>query len=125
MDAPACEGCRELQAKVAELEAKLQEAMEVIAELVRKLQDKDLPKSGTPLQESKAAKPSAKKATGNKPGAQPGHSPHVKQLLPPERVTKTVLLVPDQCEHCQRSLPAKASPLDPAPTRFQVADLPE
>lgn len=125
MDSPACQGCRELQGKVAELEAKLQAAMELIAELMRKLQDKDLPKSGTPSQEPKFGKAPVKKATGKKPGAQPGHSPHVKQMLPPERVTKTVPLVPDQCEHCQRALPAKAGPFDPVPTRFQIADLPE
>lgn len=125
MDAPECQGCRELRAKVAELEAKLQAAMELIAELMRKLQDKDLPKSGTPSQEPNFGKPPVKKASGKKPGAQPGHSPHVKQLLPPERVTRTVPLVPEQCEHCQRTLPAKPGPLDPAPTRFQVADLPE
>src|SRR5205085_6166138 len=124
MDAPTCQGCRELQAKVAELEVKLQEQAKLIVELARKLQDKDLPKSGTPGQPVKTAKPAAKKPTGNKPGGQPGHSPHVKQLLPPERVTQTVPIVPEQCVHCQHALSAKAGTDDPAPTRSHVADLP-
>jgi transposase len=125
MDAAVCQGCRELQAKLAELEAKVQEQARLIIELARRLQDKDLPKGAAPSGPPKEAKPAAKKATGRKPGGQPGHPPHVKQLLPPERVSKTVPIVPEQCEHCQHALPAKAGPSDPAPTRFQVADLPE
>jgi transposase len=125
MDAPACQGCRELQAKVADLEVRLQEQARLIIDLARKLQDKDLPKSGTPSGEPKAVKPVAKKPSGRKPGGQPGHEPHVKQMLPSERVTRTEQIIPKQCAHCQRALSARPSPDDPEPTRFQVAELPE
>ena len=107
MDAPVCQGCRELQAKLAALEAKVQEQAQFIIELARKLQDKDLPKSGTPSDQPKGAKPAAKKPSGRKAGGQPGHPPHFKQMLPPERVTKTVAIIPERCEHCQHALPAK------------------
>lgn len=72
-----------------------------------------------------APPPVTKKKTGQKPGGQAGHPPHLKQLLPPERVTDTVPYVPEQCVHCQTPLPQEAGPNDPEPTRHQVADLPE
>ena len=55
MDAPSCQGCRErdariaeLEARLAEVEARLQEQARLIVDLAKKLQDRDLPKSGTP-----------------------------------------------------------------------------
>src|SRR5262249_5928061 len=67
----------------------------------------------------------AKKPTGKRPGGQPGHPPHLKTLLPPERVKHTVPYVPTHCAHCQTPLPREAGPLDPPPVRHQVAELPE
>lgn len=132
MDAPQCTGCRErdariaeLEARLAELEAKVQEQAGLILDLARKLQDRDLPKSGTPTQQAEASKRPIKKASQRKPGGQPGHAAHIKKLLPAERVSETVPLVPTQCEHCQQALPAEPGPKDPEPTRFQVAELPE
>lgn len=132
MGASSCQGCRErdariaeLEARVAELEARFQDQARLIVDLARKLQDKDLPKSAAPNQESKSSTPAGKKPTGRKPGGQPGHPPHLKQLLPPERVTETVLIVPRRCEHCQTPLPQQRGPHDPEPTRHQVAELPD
>ena len=131
MDAPSCQGCRERDARIAELEARLakleatvQEQARLIVELAKKLQDRDLPKSGTPGPPD-AAKPPAKKASARKPGGQPGHPPHLKQMLPAQRVAEIVSILPEQCDHCQRTLPAMRGPNDPEPTRFQVAELPE
>jgi transposase len=130
MDA-SCQGCRERNARIADLEARLagletkvREQAALILDLAKKLQDRNLPKTGTPSPPD-AAKPPAKKPSQRKPGGQPGHPPHLKQLLPPERVAKTVCIVPEQCEHCQHTLPAERGPTDPEPTRFQVAELPE
>ena len=69
-------------------------------------------------------KPVVKKPTGRKPGGQPGHPPHLKELLPPERVTHVVPIIPEHCDKCQAALPANAGPDDPPPTRHQVAELP-
>jgi transposase len=131
MDAPSCQGCRErdariaeLEARVADLEARLHEQGRLIVDLAKKLQDRDLPKSGTPGPPD-ASKPPAKKPSGRKPGGQPGHPPHLKQMLPLERVSKTFTFVPEQCAHCQHALPAERGPDDPEPSRFQVAELPE
>jgi transposase len=131
MDAPLCQGCRErdaiiaqLQARVAALEARCAELDRLVVDLARKLQDKDLPSSSPRSQDSAAPLP-VKKPSGRKPGGQPGHPPHLKQLLPPERVTQTVTLLPSRCEHCQAPLPVERGPEDPEPTRFQVAELPD
>jgi transposase len=131
MDAPFCQGCcdrdariAELEARVAVLERQLQEQARLLVDLTRKLQDKDLP--STPPRSPDPATPApAKKASGRRPGGQPGHPPHLKQLLPPERVTRTVPLVPTWCTRCHTPLPVECGPEDPEPTRFQVAELPE
>ena len=131
MDAASCQGCRERDARIAELEARLADVeakmhgqAALIVDLAKKLQDRDLPKSGTPKPPD-PSKPPAKKPSGRKQGGQPGHPPHLKQMLPAERVSKTIAIVPEQCEHCQKALPAEPGPDDPKPTRFQVAELPE
>jgi transposase len=66
----------------------------------------------------------SKKPTGRKPGGQPGHPPHLRQLLAPERVHQFVPFVPATCVHCAAPLSAQAGPHDPEPTRHQVAELP-
>ena len=131
MDAPSCQGCRErdarigeLEARLANVEAKVLEQARLIVDLAKKLQDRDLPKSGT-AGPPDISKPAAKKPSQRKPGGQPGHPPHLKQMLPPQRVAEFVPIVPEQCDHCQHALPAKSGPNDPEPTRFQVAELPE
>lgn len=132
MDATQCPGCRErdariaqLEAKLAELEAKVHEQAGLIVDLAKKLQDRDLPKSGTQAPQHDATKLPAKKSSGRKPGGQPGHPPRLKQLLPVERVSETFVFTPEQCGHCQKPLPSESQPGDPEPTRFQVAELPE
>jgi transposase len=132
MAVPSCPGCCErdariaqLETRLAELEAKVREQAHLILDLARKLQDKDLPKADAPAQPDESAKPPPRTASQRKPGAQPGHPPHLKQLLPPERVTKIKTFVPSRCQHCQQPLPATRQPHDPQPTRFQVAELPE
>jgi hypothetical protein len=113
-----------LHARVAALEARCAESDRLVVDLARKLQDKDRPSTAPRSQDSTAPAP-AKKPSGRKPGGQPGHPPHRKQLLPPERVTQTVLLLPSHGEHCQAPLPVERGPEDPEPTRFQVAELPD
>ena len=116
MEQPECPGCRERDARIAALEAR-------VAELEGRLND--LTKPRTPPRPA-AALPTgpAKKPTGKKPGGQPGHPPHLKVLLPPERIHETVKYVPTQCAHCHAPLPEEAGPDDPPPVRHQVAELP-
>jgi transposase len=117
MEQPQCSGCRERDARIAALEARLTELEGRI---------NDLTKPPVPPRPSASLpKAPAKKPSGKKPGGQPGHPPHLKELLPPERVKRTVAYVPRQCEHCRQSLPKEAGPHDPPPVRHQVAELPE
>src|SRR6516165_5872107 len=116
MDQPECPGCRERDARIAALEERLAEVEARLSDLTK---PRVPPRPGAAL----PAAP-AKKATGKKPGGQTGHPPHLKQLLPPERVRRTVTYVPKECEYCHESLPRQASPGDSPPTRHQIAELP-
>src|SRR5271157_3566940 len=125
MDVPACPGCLERDARIAELERRVAELEGHVRDLTARLginsSNSSVPPSANPLD---APKPVVKKPTGRKPGGQPGHPPHLKQLLPPERVKEVIPFIPTHCHKCQTALPAEAGPHDPPPTRFQVAELP-
>jgi transposase len=126
MDAPQCPGCRERDARIAELERRVAELEALVRDLLRRLggnaSNSSLPPSANP---PGAPVPVQKKKSARRPGGQPGHPPHLRQLVSPERVNKTVRFVPKECQHCQTMLPKEAGPNDPPPTRHQVAELPE
>ena len=117
MDVPQCPGCRERDERIASLEARVDELTQKLHDLTR---PPAAPRSPAPVPKAPAKQPS-----GKKPGGQPGHPPHLKQLVSAERVNHVVPYVPTTCEHCQATLPGNAGPEDPPPTRHQVAELPE
>jgi transposase len=135
---PECAGCRQrdqiiaaLQAQVALLQTQFQaqcDALRVqvadltaeVASLKRKLDERPLPPRGP----SPMPPAPAKKRTGKQPGGQPGHPPHLKELLPIDKVDETIRHLPTQCTRCSAALPADAVPSDPPPLRHQVAELP-
>jgi len=111
--AAECPHCRELETRILVLETKL-----------RDLEDKlKPPPPKRPLEPQPPAP--AKKLTGKKRGAQPGHKSHLKKWLPIERVKDFVEYIPECCDKCVRALSAVAGPNDPAPTIHQVAELPQ
>jgi transposase len=118
MGKPDCPDCQALLRTVAELEARVRD---LEARLHSNASNSSTPPSANPLG---APKPVVKKKSHRRPGAQPGHPPHLKQLLPAERVQQTVSFVPLQCRQCQAPLPTRAGPDDPLPSRHQVIDLP-
>jgi transposase len=120
MEAQPCPGCRERDARMAVLEARILELEGIVRDLV----DKSKPPAPPALAPQLPPGP-AKKATGRKPGGQSGHSPHLKQRLPPERIKELVSFVPTHCSQCQTRLPAEPGPHDPPPTWHQVAELPK
>lgn len=127
---PTCPGCRERDARIASLEALVAKQQAQIQELTEKVQDltkklHDLTHPPTPRPRDPMPPGPSKKPTGKKRGGQPGHPPHLKELAPPERVKETITYIPTTCEHCQAPLPKKAAADDPAPTRHQIAELPE
>jgi transposase len=113
-----CQGCRELKRRVAELEAQLRDLQ---ARLGQNASNSSLPPSANP---PAAPKPVVKQPTGRKPGGQPGHQPHPRLRLPPERIGHVVRHLPDVCRCCQAVLPAQPGPSDPEPTWHQIAELP-
>ena len=65
-----------------------------------------------------------KKVRGRKRGGQKGHLPHVRPLIPPERVQHSEDHYPTACRHCSHELQADDEGAD-EPYRHQVLDLPE
>ncbi len=70
----------------------------------------DLPKT--------SAKPPKRRR--KKRGAQKGHEPHLRELLPPEKVTKTIKLEPKECTCGSKRLEHS----DQEPLRHQFIDIP-
>ena len=118
MDEPTCPGCRRRDAEIAELKRRL---AAVEARLNTNAGNSSTPPSANPIG---AKPPVVKKKSELKRGGQPGHPPHLKQLLPPERVTRTEAFVPVTCECCGAAVAGVRGPADPEPTRFQVVELP-
>jgi transposase len=118
MDGPSCEGCRRLEARVAELETVIRELQ---ARLKQDATNSSLPPSANPPH---GRKPVEKKKTGRRRGAQPGHSAHLRERLPPERLQQVIPLVPQNCHNCGAVLPKEAGPNDPEPSWHQYAELP-
>jgi transposase len=118
MDASACPGCSERDARIADLERRV---AELEARLKTNATNSSTPPSANPLG---ADKPVKKKKSKRRRGGQPGHAPHLKQLLPPEQVTDTKHIVPSECSNCQAKLPTEAGPNDPEPKHFQTIELP-
>ena len=65
-------------------------------------------------------KGTGRKRRPKKQGAQKGHDPHLRKLLPPEAVTDTIDLFPDHCPCGCEDLKT----CDVAPLRFQTVDIP-
>jgi transposase len=124
MDGSSCAGCRERDARIAKLEAEVADLHKTVTDLTARLgtnaTNSSIPPSANPLH---APKPVKKKKSKKRRGGQKGHSPHLRQLLPLERVSKVVPFVPRQCENCDAPLPAEAQPNDAPPNRFQTIEL--
>jgi transposase len=125
MEVPACQGCRERDARIAALERRVAELEAIVRDLTARLgtnaSNSSLPPSANPLGAAKAV---VKKKSKRKRGGQPGHLPHLKELLPIERVNKVVRYVPPCCERCATPLSVEPGANDPAPSRFQTIELP-
>src|SRR5437763_13469619 len=119
MDEPSCAGCRELLKRIAELDARIRD---LEARLGQNASNSSIPPSANPPQ---APPPVRKQPTGRKPGGQPGHTAHLRQRLPSERLTApAVHYLPAICTACQDDLPFVPGPDDPEPRWHQVVELP-
>jgi transposase len=126
MDEPTCKGCRQRDARIAVLEQQVAELLTRVRDLEARLgpnaSNSSIPPSVNPPQ---APAPVQKQPTGRKPGGQPGHIPHLRLRLPPERLTEpTVHYRPQTCAACQYHLPLTSAADDPEPTWHQAARSP-
>jgi transposase len=108
----------ELEQRVAELSARLTELAEKLGQNSR---NSHRPPSSDPPAARGQRRGKGKSKSQRKRGAQPGHRPAQRQLLPAEDVDKVVDLFPSHCQGC-------AKPLSEVPDanamRFQVTEVP-
>jgi len=106
---------------VAARDAEIAKLRARVAELEGKLGQNSTNSSKPPSSDPPGTRP-PQPPSGRKRGAQPGHKPHRRVLLPPEQVTETTVVRPEVCGRCGgRCL--KAS--DAQPRVHQVVELPE
>ncbi len=98
---------RELQREVAELKVRLNQNSS----------NSSKPPSSNPPSVKRAP---PKRPTGKKRGGQPGHKPHRRDLVSPEKVAASFNIKPEVCRGCGAVLLGD----DPEPLRHQVAELP-
>lgn len=116
---------RELSAAlgtVRNLEQQMGAALDRIRKLEAQLRQNSTNSSKPPSSDPPTVKRRSKVRTGRKPGGQPGHPRHQRMLLPPERVTHVVEVVPPACECCGGAVDLRD---DEDPLRDQVVDLPK
>jgi transposase len=106
---------RTLEARVAALEATVQQLREQLEQTSR---TSSRPPSSDPP--PALAKRRRRKSTGRRPGGQPGHEAHARGLVPIEQVDVVVPVKPERCQRCQQPLQGE----DRQPQRQQVTETP-
>jgi transposase len=106
------------EARIAVLEARLRQDSSTSS----RPPSSDPPKR----QAERRAPPLPDRADGEarRPGGQPGHPGHHRELLGEERVDRVVDVRPEVCRGCGSGLPREAGACDPADERVQVVELP-
>ncbi|MBL8230349.1 MAG: hypothetical protein JNL98_17805 [Bryobacterales bacterium] len=124
----------EQQEQIAEQREHIAEQQEQIADLERQLADrrKNSTNSSKPPSSDGLAgdqRERKRKWAGKrkrKPGSQPGHAGWYRKLLPPDQVSQTLPVLPEQCQHCHNPLPQQADRIQTKglPRRHQVTEVP-
>lgn len=127
----SCPGCVERDARIAVLEAcnRAQAALNVeLEDRLRRLEARlkqNSSNSSRPPSSDIVTSPKPKvEPSGRRPGGQPGHEPHNRPLLPPDKVDATVVVLPEECGRCSRRLPTPAGTPTDLPQRHQVVEIP-
>jgi transposase len=102
-----------LEARVAALEATVQELME-------RVQQDSRTSSRPPSSDLPARQRPRRQSRGRRPGGQLGHQGQTRMLMPVEDVDVVIPLKPDTCARCQQPLAGD----DPTPQRHQVLEVP-
>jgi transposase len=111
-----CPRCAALEAQVRDLERR-------IADLEDRLRANSSNSSNAPSSDKPwEMRYPKKRPSGRRPGGQPGHRGHCRQLLPPEQVDQVLRHRPQVCDRCGSALAPEAPAV--VASRHQVAELP-
>jgi transposase len=113
----------ELEAMVSTLTRKLEAALARVGELeaqVASLSRNSTNSSKPPSTDPPGVARDPHKGSAKKRGGQPGHQGHQRRLLPPEKISRTVDVLPDKCDGCDARLHGR----DKDPLRHQVVEIP-
>ena len=111
----------ELKRENAELRIQVTKLIERVAKLEEQLRKSSRNSSKPPSSDGPAVPPRPMKpATGRKPGGQPGHKRHQRELVPVDKLREVIECIPERCGHCTASLRGR----DPEPHRHQVTHVP-
>ncbi len=106
---------RVLEARVAALEATVEQLR---AQLQQNSRTSSRPPSSDPPQV--LAQRPRRAPSGRRPGGQPGHEGHARELVPVEQVAVVIPVKPERCGRCQQPLQGE----DRQPQRHQVTEIP-
>lgn len=108
--------------QIEQLLSQVQELTASVKKLEEQARTSSRNSSKPPSSDGPTAPPRPNKPpTGRKPGGQPGHERHERELLPVDKVSKIVACIPKHCERCAKQLRGE----DPEPKRHQVTELPQ
>jgi transposase len=107
---------------IDELMGKVQELTVRVGKLEEQARKSSRNSSKPPSSDGPAAPPRAQKGSaGRKPGGQPGHERHERELVPPDKVDEFIVCKPDCCDRCA----ARLRHYKGEPERHQRFELPE
>lgn len=107
-------------ARIAESDRRIIKLEAELAELKAQLKRNSTNSSKPPSSDPPGVVRPSKKSKGKKRGGQPGHQGHHRKLLPSDKVSRTVDVIPPTCDCCGERLHGS----DAEPYRHQVVDLP-
>ena len=112
----------EAQAYIEALMARVTALEAAIKEVTGRLQQDSHNSSRPPSSDNSSGKTRKRRQqpSGGRPGGQPGHQGHTRELIPVDEVTQVVTLKPLSCSRCHHALMSE----DPQPHRHQVIEIP-
>jgi hypothetical protein len=123
----------EAEKQIAEAEKQIAEGEKEIADLERQLglrrqnsTTSSKPPSSDGLAGEQRQRGSKRKKGRRKPGGQPGHTGHCRELVPAERVNEVIEVFPPRCRHCNHRFSGRGPKpaIEGEPRRHQVTELP-
>ena len=96
---------RNARLRIAELEAQVKVLTRRVAELEAQLRQNSTNSSKPPSSDPPGVRRTPRAPTGRRPGGQPGHELHKRELLPPEQVDRFIdVPAPERCNSCNGKL---------------------